>query len=371
MSKSTISKAQTFSVPLTDTHFPKQEKIRIKDFDLQEFVNTKLPHLSQHFLLPNGKLLLPERILALFVDKNILLGPASNITKNKKEFLGKIAYFTEKNKPILFTLTQFAFKIPNPLKTTRVQADAGELAYLHELVEICKLIEKIYQPGAKIVILEEGHAFQKIIGVSKNYVDIYINTLKAWITYMHWGTYLSIQNLTDYTKTKEFLKNYRHEFTLLKKKFLEENVDMIQIVEATYPTIFLSLDTRKQPIEVLMKIYGDYAKDKRIAQAKEEMIQESKERAILFTSFVKTLEEQAVIEHAFPHYLTLVSSVVPGKLCIHPIAKGVKLFSYHGVPLLHGKNEINIVYEIDVNRMENIKAYYINDERTPFYYQMT
>ncbi|MBQ0987480.1 isocyanide synthase family protein [Streptomyces sp. F63] len=95
--------------------------------------------------------------------------------------LSRIAGFVREGAPVVFTLPGFPCKSPNPAKVLGDLPDTGErlsLAFLHTL---CRDIERVYPPGARMVICSDGHVFGDLIGVPDERIDAYADELRALI----------------------------------------------------------------------------------------------------------------------------------------------------------------------------------------------
>ncbi|MBK3579574.1 isocyanide synthase family protein [Streptomyces sp. MBT65] len=96
--------------------------------------------------------------------------------------LGQIADFVRAGAPIAFTLPGFPCKSPNPAKVLGHLPDMGERLSLSFLNTLCTEIERVYPPGAHMVICSDGHIFGDLIGVPDAHIDDYADELRALIT---------------------------------------------------------------------------------------------------------------------------------------------------------------------------------------------
>lgn len=93
---------------------------------------------------------------------------------NEEELYKTVSYFVENQLPILITLAVFVGRVNNQLKFLDDHAEHGpHYGWLMFIAE-CKLIsEKVkawagYEPGVELVIMEEGHLFDELLGVDRD-----------------------------------------------------------------------------------------------------------------------------------------------------------------------------------------------------------
>ncbi|PAZ14010.1 pyoverdine biosynthesis protein PvcA [Streptomyces sp. SA15] len=108
----------------------------------------------------------------------------------------RIDGFVNEREPVVFTLPGFPCKSPNPAKVLGHLPDQGERLSLTFLHTLCMNIERIYAPGARIVICSDGHVFGDLIGVPDDRIDAYSDELRAVIRALDLH-HLSVFDLRD------------------------------------------------------------------------------------------------------------------------------------------------------------------------------
>ncbi|MGF1425416.1 L-tyrosine/L-tryptophan isonitrile synthase family protein [Kitasatospora sp. LaBMicrA B282] len=98
------------------------------------------------------------------------------------EQLAQLAEFVEAGEPIVFTLPGFPCKSPSPAKVLGHLPDEGERLSLRFLDDLCAAVERVYPPGARMVICSDGHVFGDLIQVPDQHIDAYADELAAMIT---------------------------------------------------------------------------------------------------------------------------------------------------------------------------------------------
>jgi pyoverdine/dityrosine biosynthesis protein Dit1 len=93
----------------------------------------------------------------------------------------RINDFVREGATIVFTLPGFPCKSPNPGKVLGHLPDQGERLSLSFLNTLCTEIERIYPPGARLIICSDGHVFGDLIHVPDEHIDAYADELRIVI----------------------------------------------------------------------------------------------------------------------------------------------------------------------------------------------
>lgn len=93
--------------------------------------------------------------------------------------LRRIAESVHTGAPVVFTLPGFPCKSPNPAKVLGHLPDQGERLSLTFLDTLCTEIQRVYPPGARVIICSDGHIFGDLIGVPDEHIDAYVDELRT------------------------------------------------------------------------------------------------------------------------------------------------------------------------------------------------
>jgi pyoverdine/dityrosine biosynthesis protein Dit1 len=93
-------------------------------------------------------------------------------------FTERVRHFTAQNATVELCLPAFPCKSSNGDKVTGPDPDRGEELALERLHGFVEAIERVYEPGAKLWIISDGHVFSDCIGVDDADVDAYGEKLK-------------------------------------------------------------------------------------------------------------------------------------------------------------------------------------------------
>ncbi|WP_183147958.1 L-tyrosine/L-tryptophan isonitrile synthase family protein [Chryseobacterium nematophagum] len=123
--------------------------------------------------------------------------------------ISKIVNSIEKSEPILFVLPAFPGKSPNPQKVLGPLPDMAERYSLQFLNDLCKSIQKIYSPGARILICSDGRVFSNVIGMKDSDITSYQKELDSIIKKLEL-TYISTFHLDQLYGGDDF-ESMRHD----------------------------------------------------------------------------------------------------------------------------------------------------------------
>ncbi|TQV85995.1 L-tyrosine/L-tryptophan isonitrile synthase family protein [Aliikangiella coralliicola] len=171
------------------------------------------------------------RIIELIFARRRLLKEQEDVefAKQIAPHIDKVINYVEQNKPIEMILPAFPGKSPNRSKTLSHLPDYGEFSAMRNLVELCREIEAIYEPGAKIIICSDGRVFADIIYVPDEHISEYAKGIRAYAE-KHLSEHISFYNLEDvydrfedYSSLREELMiSYGEPLTSLRKRIKEQ-----------------------------------------------------------------------------------------------------------------------------------------------------
>ena len=170
-------------------------------------------------------------IIELIFSRRRLLPVTEEVEFDKQvePHLDNLINCVELEQPIKLVLPAFPVKSPNRRKTLSHLPDYGEFLAITRLVELCKEIQNIYSPGAKLVICSDGRVFADVIHVSDKHVTEYGNALRAFAM-EHFSEYVEFYNLDnvyervdDYAMLREELMiEYGESWIALRRRIKRE-----------------------------------------------------------------------------------------------------------------------------------------------------
>lgn len=113
-----------------------------------------------------------------------------------KPHLRQVISAIEEQQPISFVLPAFPGKSPNPAKVLGTLPDMAEQLSLEFLNNLCQQIQKIYSPGARVILCSDGRVFNDVVGIRDIDVSNYQRALSLLIKKMSF-TFISTFSLDD------------------------------------------------------------------------------------------------------------------------------------------------------------------------------
>ena len=337
--------------------------------------------------LENPKIILKgktyeEKILSIFVNKNVLFGPKNFILHDKKKWLDAIKYFTDKKRPVLFSILGFPFKIPVSLKTDRTVPDMGEVLMLRKLYTIGESVSKVYPHGVKINVFTEG-VFGKFNSTPEAEFKNYYKALKKINKSLKFDKYIQIIELEEMEKLSvNFDALFEKKLTQIKHLLKTREKNIVKKFKGIDDSLKRIVNSKKYNLEEreLMDIYNPSLKDKDLPKylqnIRKNINKNIKVLGINYLAYLSVRDDLDFLNKKLPGVLTLSVSPKPGRLGVLPIDKHCVRLAYHGVPVYHpGKKRFSIEYLIDLKRKSGTyKKVFFKDfpESTkPFYYIKT
>ncbi len=110
--------------------------------------------------------------------------------------LDRVIAAVERREQVVFILPAFPGKSPNPTKVLSPRADMAERQSLAFLNELCRRVQTVYAPGARMVLCSDGRVFSDVVGIAESDITTYQHDLSALIEELG-ATSLSTFNLDD------------------------------------------------------------------------------------------------------------------------------------------------------------------------------
>lgn len=129
---------------------------------------------------------LARKIMLYVMQFRRIAGPkkscaTSNCEACLKPHLRQVISAIEKRQPITFVLPAFPAKSPNPAKVLGTLPDMAERLSLEFLNSLCKQIQKIYSPGAEVILCSDGRVFNDVLDIDDSDVTNYQQELALLI----------------------------------------------------------------------------------------------------------------------------------------------------------------------------------------------
>lgn len=340
-----------------DKFLAKYNKL-ITDFPTQEM--NKFPTLA-------------EKILHIITSNRYRNGSLEtiNLDKYKDSFIQKIESHIIKNEPITFMLPAFPFKIANPLKSFRGDADLAEVGAFARFNEINLQIKKIYQPGAQFHVFHDGHLYFRHFLHDETDADRYFASMQKFIKAMNLEKVILLKNafeeLEQIDNFDQIYQEARKEMTNLWQKGKFSNEKIQTIIQSAKNNVKLS----DIPYDVLYKI--NFAEDWDLTHEEKKLKKQISARAD------KCAFEYMVVQHALEK-ADFFNKIVPSgiRLTVHPkeghigvflVKRKTHLLPWMGVGVLKNDGAVSVHYESELISNGKYFPVFIKGEKFPFYYQ--
>lgn len=140
------------------------------------------------------------------------------------QHLDRMTARIERGEPVVFVLPAFPGKSPNPAKVLGTRPDMAEEQSLAFLDSLCRRIENVYAPGARIVLCSDGRVFNDVVGIADADITTYQQDLDRLIEKLDLKR-LSTFNLDDVFDESDFDE--------MRSRLMIESGESLETVQAT------------------------------------------------------------------------------------------------------------------------------------------
>ena len=315
---------------------------------------------------------LSEKILHIITSKRYRNGSLDtiNLKKYKGKFLKKINQNIKEKRSIEIMMPAFPFKIKNPLKSQRGDADLAEIGAFLRFHEINLQIKKIYSPGAKFFIFHDGHLYYKYFLHRLSDTDKYLKSLKKFLKKLNLGKEIIILDISKkLKKIKDFgeiLKEAKKEMAnMWKYKKYDEKIQ--KIISSSKKNLNLSHIAYEKLNHIFLYDDWDLEKDEKVLK---DIIKEKAEKtAFEYMVIQHALEKAKFFEKIRP--LAIRATVHPkeGQIGLFLVKRKTHLLPWMGVGILKSNGMISVRYERELIDNEKYVPVFLKGEKFPFFYK--
>jgi len=368
-------------VQMTGTHYKfnaheETQEIEPKYIDSFDFLGFRARHednigffKDKDFADCNGT---AEKILRIITSQKYRSGPLHllNLDAHKKDFIEKLAYFVDKGEPVHFMLPAFPFKIKNPLKSSRGDADLAEVASLCKFNEINLQIKKVYPAGAQFHIFHDGHLYYRHFLHSREDADRYFASLKRFARELGIEDVVKLKDaFEELQKFEDFSSLYeqsRKEMELLWSTGKDTNERILTIRKSSHDNINVS----DIPAAVLLKISKSTdALMPEVQQIKQDIDKRADACAFEYMTVQYALEKLDFFNRSVPRGIRVTVHPKDGQIGIYLVKRTTFLLPWMGVGILKHDGEASVRYEVEVKGNPLFVPVIVKGESHPFYYE--
>ena len=338
--------------------FRKQTENRIVYFQDKDFVNCDS---------------VAEKILRIITSQKYRAGNANliKLENHKDEFLSKFQHHIDKNEAIKFMLPAFPFKIRNPLKSSRMDADLAEIASFCKFNEIHLQIQKVYAPGAQFYIFHDGHLYYRHFLHTKEDADRYFNSLKNFVRELHLENVIIFKDaFEELEKFDDFQKVYdeaRAEMQNLWNAEKETNQKILTIRKSSDDNINLSDIDENILYNIATKSDNELTEETK--KVKEEILKRADLCAFEYMTVQHALEKLKFFDRSVPNGVRMTVHPKEGQIGIFLVKKTTFLLPWMGVGVMKKNGEVSVRYEHEVKHSPQFVPVFVGTDKFPFYYE--
>ena len=284
-------------------------------------------------------------VLSIFSDPEILFGNPSFIRTNREAWLEKIRWFTDAGRPIDFVTMAFAYKMSNPLKTDRLAPDAGEALMLRRLQSVLDGVERVYAPGARLTILEEG-ILGRCLGADPARIAAYRVGIEPIVEVSGIDRErIGFHSLDDMVaEIPNFEARWIFEQERLRELFDSGDPATVEAHRQVTSGSRTSVPTGDFDPEVLVAAYDPAQNDPALRYVREYLDKVAHRQFFAYRALLSLRDTTGYLARLRPNALKLTVSPKPENLAVVPINTATRILPYHGVPVLRADGTWTIGY---------------------------
>lgn len=376
-----LSKFQIGRVDMTGTYHEffsynnnQQKILYIDTFPYEQFAKDYIARIQ---ILPssyfNTSDSLAEKILRIIISpkyRNWSL-ECIHLEKWKEKILEKIQHHIDIKTPIEFMMPAFPFKIQNPLKSNRKDADLAEIVSLLKFYEIHKQIESVYPLGATFHIFHDGHLYYSSFLHSLADADRYLQSLLLFTKELWIDNNVIIHDAKN--ELDIIFPDRQKEYDIAEKDMKNlwdsdpENERIEKIKEASFNNINLS----RYPAYELFRIntLSDVKLSPHEIEDKKQITTLADKCAFEYMTLQHTLERLNFFETCIPYGVRLTVHPKEAHIGVHLVKKKTFLLPRMWVWVIKKDGSMSVRYESEVLGNCDYMKVCIRGEDQPFYYK--
>lgn len=307
-----------------------------------------------------------EKLLNIFLDPEVLFGNPSFIPEHRELWIEKFGYFIDRNEPITFVSMAFPYKVPNPVKTGERRApDLGEALMLRRFAAVLDAVSRVYEPGAELVILEEG-ILGRCQGVDPRDIAAYRAGIEDVVRIAAVSDRIRFHSLDDMAvRIPNFEARWYFEQERLRRLWDEGDPYMRQGYGETYPGSRLSVPTRDYDPAVLVKAYCEDETDSALRYVRQYVDYVAHRQFFAYRALLNMRDTTGYLEDIAPGNIKLTVSPKATNLAVLPVNGRTKTLPYHGAPLRDADGSWTIEYHAALGAHGDLEALYLENSADP------
>lgn len=321
-----------------------------------------------------------DRVFDLMRSKRFRAGTnkQTRFDENKERFRPIVEEHMREGSALEFVLPSFPFKHNNPVKVARKSADMAEVLCLSQLYEICHALGRVYEPGARFVIVGDGMVYREMFGVTEHEALTYRERVKEMIAQLGFADAIEVTDMQELIASRPGLFEYVEE--RLRPVFTEwwrtqpDDLRRLSLIQAATANLNTSVSVTHDLLQMTTKdVLLDTEHEDAISTLeaiKSGTVERAEEGAFEFALFLYVLKEIDLVGSCYPHAVRATVHPKPGQWGLHLVNRESRVFPWQGVAYRNEHAKWRIKYEFEVARRRATPVHVRgDDEMYPFYYE--
>lgn len=356
------------------TGYRNLDKEVISHFDFKDFIkgfNDRINYFTPEELSKYNTV--AEKILHIITSSRYRNGTLETINLDKYQvaFLKKLNHWIQHNKPVEFMLPAFPFKVANPLKSMRRDADLAEVGSFCRFNEINLQIRKVYKPGAVFHVFHDGHLYYRHFLHEEVDADRYLESLNHFIKKLGLEKIVimhdAFHELEDVKEFSDVYSESRVEMDNLWKQERASNEKIQRIIASAKANVNLSNISYEELYKISFSDEWDLSKGE--LQLKREVNERAEKCAFEYMVVQHALEKIGFFEAKVPNGIRLTVHPKEGQIGIFLVKRKTHLLPWMGVGVLKNNGEVSVHYESELLSSTKYNPVFIKGEKFPFYFK--
>lgn len=351
--------------------YPRQAELTAELAD--EFVDTIANRLDRQETVH-------DRVFEIMRSKRFRAGTVkqTRFEENRELFRPLVERHVEAGTPLELVMPSFPFKHRNPVKVGRRSPDMAEVLCLCRLREVCLALRRVYEPGARVVIVSDGLVYQGMFGVTRHEALAYRERVKQMIVGLGFDDTLEVTDMEELVGSRRELFEFVEE--RVRPVFTEwwranpDDLRRASLISASAANVNTAESVTHDLVQMATKdaVMGPDGQSTldNFETIRSQTVGRAEQGAFEFALFLYVLRELDLVESCYPGAVRVTVHPKPGQWGLHLVNKDSRVFPWQGVAYRNERDQWRVRYEFEVMR-ENATPVHVrdDDELFPFYYE--
>ncbi|MDQ6778667.1 MAG: isocyanide synthase family protein [Actinomycetota bacterium] len=369
--------------PLEDYNEPVEPRV-IEGFDYEEQAQLTVDTAEDFVSTIRNRLdRLPtvyDKVFDVMRSKRFRAGTASQtrFDENKELFRPIVEAQIADGAPLEFVLPSFPFKHNNPVKVSRRSPDMAEVLCLCRLREICQALGRIYEPGARFVIISDGLVYHDMFGVTRHEALSYRERTREMIGQLGFQDTIEVTDMEQLVRSRQVLFDFVHDRVApVFREWWDTNSEDLRrasLIQASAANLNTADSVTHDLVQMATKdvlLDSDEGDDlSTLVAIKSQTVQRAEKGAFEFALFLYILREIDLVQSCYPRAVRATVHPKPTQWGLHLANRESRVFPWQGVAYRNEHGRWRVKYEFEVTRARATPVHVRGeDEMFAFYYE--